>query len=45
MKLFILLLVNLKFTVMKKDLWKTIINVVLAALTAVAAALGVTSCM
>ena len=45
MKIFILLLFNLKTEIMKKEVWKTIINVVLAALTAVATALGVTSCM
>lgn len=41
MKLFILLLFNLKFTIMKKEVWKTIINVALAMLTALATALGV----
>ena len=44
MKAFILLLFNLNinFKIMKKDLWKTIINVAIAALTALATALGVT---
>lgn len=41
MKIFILLLFDLKLYFMKKDVIKTIINVALAMLTALATALGV----
>ena len=37
--------VQLKFKVMKKETWKTLIQILVSILTAIGTTLGVTSCM